>query len=51
VGVVAEDVFSGWGKDLGAVEAGGEVGGEEGPGAQRAEVLGAAGKGAGVTGG
>ena len=51
VGVVAEDVFAGRGQDLRAVQAGGEVGGEEGPDGEGAEEGGAAGESARVTGG
>lgn len=41
VGVVAKDVFSIWGERGGAVERGGEVGGEEGPDDGGAEGFGA----------
>ena len=51
VRVVAEDVFAGRGEDLRAVQAGGEVGREEGPDGERAEEGGAPGEGAGVAGG
>lgn len=44
VGVVAEDVFAGWGERCGAVEAGGEVRGEEGPDRETADEVGAVGK-------
>ena len=50
VRVVAEDVFAGWRQFLGAVQAGGEVGGEEGPDAQGAEVGRPSGQGAGAAG-
>jgi len=48
--VVPKNVFPRRGKDLGAVEASGEIGGEEGPDAHGAQVLRAAGEGAGVAG-
>lgn len=44
MGVVAEDVLSGGFKRGGSVEAGGEVGGEEGPDGEGAEEWGAVGK-------
>ena len=50
VRVVAEDVFAGWGEFLGAVQARGEVGGEEGPDAEGAEVGRPSGQGAGAAG-
>ena len=50
VRVVAEDVFAGWRQFLGAVQAGGEVGGEEGPDAEGAEVGRPSGQGAGAAG-
>ena len=50
VGVVAEDVFAGWRENLRAVEAGGEVGCEEGPEFHGAEELGAVRQSAGVRG-
>lgn len=51
VRVVAEDVLAGWGERGGAVEAGGEVGGEERPEGEGAEEGGAVGQLAGVRGG
>ena len=50
MGVVAEDVFSSWWKDLGPVEAGGKVGSEEGPDGKGAEEGRTAGECAGVAG-
>jgi len=52
VGMVAEDVLAGGGEGGGAVETHGEVGGEEGPEFEGAEIGGAGGEGArGVGGG
>ena len=41
VRVIAKDVFACWGKDGGAMEAGGEVGSEKGPDRKRATKTGA----------
>lgn len=44
VGVVSEDVFAGWGKDLGSVEASWKVGSEKGPDSKGSKIFRAAGE-------